>query len=63
MGELRAQGVQTQPTRMQILFEHRNAVRARIRELEVNVQAIEAKVASHGWTIDTNEPTRNEPNR
>jgi DNA-binding transcriptional MerR regulator len=67
MGELRAQGVQTQAVRMQILFEHRNAVRARIHELELNVQAIEAKLASHGWSIDTNEPTtkeltRKEPN-
>jgi DNA-binding transcriptional MerR regulator len=58
MGELRAQGVQTQAIRMQILFEHRNAVRARIRELDLNVEAIEAKLASHGWIIDTKEPTR-----
>lgn len=58
MGELRAQGVQTQPIRMQILFEHRNAVRTRIRELDLNVKAIEAKLASHGWTINTKEPIR-----
>jgi DNA-binding transcriptional MerR regulator len=68
MGELRAQGVQTQSTRMQILFEHRNVVRARMRELDLNVQAIEAKLASHGWTIDTKmidtkETTKKEPTK
>ncbi len=55
MGELRAQGLHTQATRMQILFNHRNAVRLQINELEANLIAIEDKLASHGWIINTKE--------
>jgi DNA-binding transcriptional MerR regulator len=55
MGELRALGQKTQPARMQILFDHRNAVRARVRELEANLMAIETKLATHGWVVDTKE--------
>jgi DNA-binding transcriptional MerR regulator len=55
MGELRAQGQKTQPARMRILFDHRNAVRARVRELEANLMAIESKLTAHGWVISTKE--------
>ncbi len=58
MGELRAQGQKTQPARMKILFDHRNTVRTRIRELVANLTAIESKLTAHGWVIDTKESTK-----
>lgn len=50
--DLVAQGAETVPQRLDVLLEHRDTIRAQIRELRLALAATEYKTATYGGRLD-----------
>ncbi|SDL12391.1 MerR family transcriptional regulator [Nonomuraea jiangxiensis] len=52
-------GAHTEPERLDMLIEHRDTIRRRLRELTLSLAAVEYKIATYGGSTGPDVPTLN----